>query len=241
MNYGTREYRFEIAKQREPAFANLFDGRNCRLQVEIAGTRSPKSDMIMDLGLLDIGVENILEKYDHTTINYSFEKLTEELWKEIRLTYSEVNKIRLYERDWIYFDKGDNEYMDATRCYIFSAAHKTHNGDLSKEENVEVYGKCNTLHGHEYQLCVTVRGKPHYQGKMVNPEFINDKVEGVLDKYSRKILNDVPGMPNGNATTENFIRALWKDLEPVLDVASYKLHKLRLRETARNYFDYYGE
>ena len=244
MNYGNREYRFEIGRKIENQKLNIdkYVGRNCRLQVEIAGTRNPRTDMIMDLGALDIGINNILENYDHTMLfNYEFEELTEELWKEIRLTYSEVNRIRLYERDWIYYDKGDNEYMDVTRCYIFDAAHKTHNGDLSKDENVEIYGKCNTPHGHEYMLCVTVRGIVNAQGLVANPEFLDDKVTEVLSKYTGKMLNDVPGMPNENATTENFVRALWTDLDPRLDVPNFKLHKLSLRETARNFFDYYGD
>ena len=241
MNYGTREYRFEIAKRYKFRDCDYYAGRNCVLWVEIAGTRNPTSAMIMDLGDLDDGIEKILTNYDHTTINYSFTELTERLWKAIRGQYNLVRKIRLYVKNHIWYDKGDNDFMDVTRRYAFSAAHKTENQELDKKENVALYGKCNTLHGHEYTLEVTVRGTRNEKGFIIDSDFMDSEVTHVLRKYDKQILNEVPGMPGKNATTENFIRVLWNDLEEWVKDERYKLYKLRLRETARNFFDYYGE
>ena len=241
MNYGTREYRFEIAKRRKFRNHDYYDGRNCVLWVEIAGTRNPTSAMIMDLGDLDDGIEKILIDYDHKTIVYSFAELTDKLWKAIRGQFNLVRKIRLYVQDHSWYDKGDNEFMDITRRYVFSAAHKTENQELCKKENVALYGKCNTLHGHEYKLEVTIRGKRNSEGTVIDPNFMDSEVNHVLRKYDKQILNEVEGMPGKNATTENFIRVLWNDLENWVKDNNYHLHRLRLRETARNFFDYYGE
>ena len=241
MNYGTREYRFEIARRYKSNDCDYYDGRNCVLWVEIGGTRNPRTAMIMDLGDLDDGIEKILIEYDHQTIIWSFEQLTEKLWYNIREFCNLTQKIRLYEQDHIWYDKGDNEYMDVTRRYVFSAAHKTENKDLDKNENVAIYGKCNALHGHEYRLEVTVRGTRNEKGIVIDPNFMDSEITNVLREYDKKILNENPKIPGNNATSENFIRVLWNDLEKWLKNDQYKLYKLRLRETARNFFDYYGE
>ena len=240
MHYGTRSYRFEIAREYEVGPISWYYGRNCRLLVEIAGTRNPNTDMIMDLGDLDTIVDQTLVEYDHQTIKYEFHELTERIWKSIRNECNLVKRIRLYETDSTYFDKGDHELMDATRTYTFSAAHKTEHPELSKEENEIIYGKCNTKHGHEYTLEVTVRGKLNESGFDFDDDFMDDRVNPIIEKYDRTFLND--HMPNGNATTENFIRCLWNDLkEHYSGSDKYALYRLRLHETSRNYFDYYGE
>ncbi|KAG0173182.1 hypothetical protein DFQ28_011671 [Apophysomyces sp. BC1034] len=47
-----------------------------------------------------------------------------------------------------------------TRVESFSAAHRLHSPRLSKEENLELYGKCNHInfHGHNYKVEITLRG-----------------------------------------------------------------------------------
>jgi 6-pyruvoyltetrahydropterin/6-carboxytetrahydropterin synthase len=47
-----------------------------------------------------------------------------------------------------------------TRRYEFAASHRLHSGELSEEENRQLYGKCNNPygHGHNYVVEVSVRG-----------------------------------------------------------------------------------
>ncbi|MGC1645223.1 MAG: 6-carboxytetrahydropterin synthase, partial [Candidatus Sulfotelmatobacter sp.] len=47
-----------------------------------------------------------------------------------------------------------------TRRYRFSSSHRLHSADMSAEENINTYGKCNNPHGHghNYTLEVTVSG-----------------------------------------------------------------------------------
>ena len=247
MNYGTRSYRFEIASRRriddeiwdKRDCDQLYDGRNCELLVEICGTRDPRSHMIMDLGILDADINKILENFDHKTIDYSFSVLATKLWTAIRLNYGLVRRIRLYENKNVWHDVGDNNFMDITRTYTFDAAHRTNNDDLIVEENVELYGKCNTLHGHEYDLSVSVRGTlDPLHGTVIDKSFMDETVEKVLEPLRNRVLNEVI---RENATTENFIRFLWEELVDQFDNDTSRLYRLRLRETARNYFDYYGD
>ena len=151
----------------------------------------------------------------------------------------QVRRIRLYENKNVWHDVGDNKFMDVTRTYTFNAAHRTNNDDLIVEENVELYGKCNTLHGHEYRLVTTVRGTlDPLHGTVISSEFMDETVEKVLEPLRNRVLNEVI---RENATTENFIRYLWEQLVDQFDNDSSRLYRLRLHETERNYFDYYGD
>lgn len=50
--------------------------------------------------------------------------------------------------------------LTVTRIEFFSAAHRLNSEALSPEENAQIYGKCNNLHGHghNYRLEVSVTG-----------------------------------------------------------------------------------
>ena len=49
--------------------------------------------------------------------------------------------------------------MYITRRERFSTSHKLRNNNLSEKENEEIFGKCYNLHGHNYELFITVTGK----------------------------------------------------------------------------------
>jgi len=58
--------------------------------------------------------------------------------------------------------------------FEFSATHRLHNAALSDAENCRVFGKCNqsAWHGHNYELQVTLAGKPDANGVLIDvPEF----------------------------------------------------------------------
>src|SRR5438552_18592242 len=50
--------------------------------------------------------------------------------------------------------------IELTRRYRFAASHRLHSEHLTKDENEQLYGKCNNPygHGHNYVVEVSVRG-----------------------------------------------------------------------------------
>ena len=131
-----------------------------------------------------------------------------------------------------------------TRKAEFSASHYYHNPELSAEENLRLFGKCNNPHGHghNYTLEVTVKGK-------VDPRsgFVVDlkELKGVLERevlaaMDHRFLNkEVPEFLHAIPTTENLAIAIWKRLCPKLQRA--ELHRVRVYETQDLFADYYGE
>lgn len=136
-----------------------------------------------------------------------------------------------------------------TRAYDFSASHRLHSDALSDSENAEIFGKCNWAngHGHNYEVEVTLAGEPDKRtGRLFPPADLDQLVEEeVLRPYDHKHLNyDTPDFRDLNPTSENLTRVIWDKLSrriPTHDNAGARLYKVTVRETARNYFEYYGE
>jgi len=132
-----------------------------------------------------------------------------------------------------------------TRVEHFNAAHKLYNPAWSKEKNETVFGKCANehWHGHNYELLVTIKGKPDPDtGFLYDVKALSKLIEQyVLDKVDHKNLNlDVDFMLGKMCSTENLAIEIWRQLQPHLP-ATVQLHCIKLYETPRIFVEYYGE
>ncbi|MCZ8355997.1 MAG: 6-carboxytetrahydropterin synthase [Cyclobacteriaceae bacterium] len=130
----------------------------------------------------------------------------------------------------------------------FNAAHKLYNPNWTKEKNEEVFGPCANAnwHGHNFELIVTVKGKPDPEtGFVVDLKKLSILIrEEVCEKLDHKNINlDVPFMAGKMASTENIAIEIWKILEAKLpSITKFgKLHAVKLYETPRNFVEYLGE
>jgi 6-pyruvoyltetrahydropterin/6-carboxytetrahydropterin synthase len=104
-----------------------------------------------------------------------------------------------------------------TRKEHFNAAHKVSNPAWSKEKNLEVFGPCanENWHGHNFELIVTVKGKPNPDtGFVFDLKKLSALIRAeVIDKLDHKNLNlDVDFMKDKMASTENLVVEIWKIL-----------------------------
>ena len=135
-----------------------------------------------------------------------------------------------------------------TRKEHFNAAHRLFNPAWSEEKNQEVFGPCanNNWHGHNFELIVTVKGKPDPDtGFVIDLKVLGDLVkEKVVDKVDHKNLNlDVDFMRGKMASCEIFVMEIWNILAPAIQEVSpeSKPHYIKLIETPKNFVEYYGE
>jgi len=143
----------------------------------------------------------------------------------------------------------DTPMLTITRTYDFSASHRLHSRALSDAENAEIFGKCNweNGHGHNYDVEVTLAGDPNPQtGLLVDLERLDQIVEDVaLKPYDHKHLNyDTSDFRDLNPTSENLTKVIWDNLSSRLSsqpLEGARLYRIAVRETARNYFEYYGK
>jgi 6-pyruvoyltetrahydropterin/6-carboxytetrahydropterin synthase len=132
-----------------------------------------------------------------------------------------------------------------TRVEHFNAAHKLYNPKWSKEQNEQVFGKCanENWHGHNYELYVTVKGRPSPDtGFVFDVKELSRIInQYVIDHIDHKNLNvDVPFMKDQLCSTENLAIAIWQQLQPQLP-AGVQLHGIKLYETPRIFVEYFGE
>ena len=129
-----------------------------------------------------------------------------------------------------------------TRRYLFSASHRLHSAEMSAEENLATYGKCNNPHGHghNYALEVTVSGKVDPSTGMVcNLVDLDTCVEReVLSRYDIQNLNHLEEFAVTVPTTENLCIEIFEILKRAFHDAH--LEKVRLEETMMNSFEYAG-
>lgn len=131
-----------------------------------------------------------------------------------------------------------------TRREVFSAAHRLHDENLSDEENLEIYDKCNSAngHGHNYILEVVVAGEIDKKtGYVIDLKILKKIIkENIIRKVDHRNLNfDVDFLKGINPTSENVVVAIWNELQDKIPIG--KLHSIKLYETENNYVEYKGE
>ena len=178
---------------------------------------------------------------------FSFPLIAIQVWKSLTpyLQNADLHLVHLYEESTLsaeYYGKDQMVYL--TKVYEFSASHRLHSPALTDEENKAVFGKCNNPygHGHNYVLEVTIKGEVNPRTGMVADIDLLDRVieKQVFSRFDHRHLNlDTTEFERVNPTSENFVRVLWEIVEPHLKPVA--LHRLRLQETPKSYFDYYGD
>lgn len=130
-----------------------------------------------------------------------------------------------------------------TRRYLFSASHRLNSPELSAEENLATYGKCNNPHGHghNYALEVTVSGPVDTTTGMVcNLVDLDECVDReVLSRYHLENLNTRKEFAVTVPTTENLCIEVFEILQRSFPQAH--LERVRLEETMMNSFEYTGD
>ena len=131
--------------------------------------------------------------------------------------------------------------------FEFSATHRLHNTSLSDDENCRTYGKCNNPHGHghNYEVQVTLAGRPDGNGLLVDvPRFERLVREAVIDRLDHKNLNvEVPEFRDAKLipSVENIAMVIYRMLKPKFVEANAKLAAVTVWETPKTWCEYAGE
>jgi 6-pyruvoyltetrahydropterin/6-carboxytetrahydropterin synthase len=126
--------------------------------------------------------------------------------------------------------------------FEFSASHRLFNPTFSDEQNLKTFGKCSNPHGHghNYELQVTLRGRPNEKGLLVDiPAFEKIVADTVVTKFDHKNLNDeVPEFKNSIPTVENIAATIYRMLKPKLQLDGASLASVTVWETAKTWCEY---
>ena len=128
-----------------------------------------------------------------------------------------------------------------TKKFKYCAAHQYGHSDWSNEKNREVFGEDARLHGHNYELEVTVTGKINEDTGFLADlvalkKIVNKKVIDVIDHST--IEKDIPWFKDKQPSSENMVVFIWEMIASKL--IDCTLHRIRLIETPTIKTDYYG-
>jgi 6-pyruvoyl-tetrahydropterin synthase len=148
-----------------------------------------------------------------------------------------VHRIRLHERSDFFA-----EYWAGDRFFLglqtgFSAAHRLKSEQLTAEENVALYGKCNNAggHGHLYLTEATVGGAfDERSGTLMSFDTLQEATTSAVSPWQNKHLDlELEEFRHRPSTGENIVQSLWPRFDSRLEG---RLIRLRLWETANNRF-----
>ena len=126
--------------------------------------------------------------------------------------------------------------------FEFSATHRLHNPAISETENRRVFGKCNNPHGHghNYELQVTLRGKPDVNGVLIEiPAFERIVAGTVIDRFDHKNLNlELPEFKELVPTVENIAMTIYRLLKPRFEGERATLASVTVWETPKTWCEY---
>ncbi|MDC3414987.1 6-carboxytetrahydropterin synthase [Terrihalobacillus insolitus] len=229
-------------------------GHDYQLEVMVKGDLVQKSGIVVNTTDIKRIVGGFVQreldgKFLNKELSYfqqnipTTENLVLYLWKSIapQLEDCELHRLRLHENPFLFSEKGEGNMVSLTRKYHFSAAHRLHSDQLTEEENIHLFGKCNNAygHGHNYYLEVSVKGEPDpISGMVINISSLDETVESVvLYKFDHKHFNlDTEEFVALNPTSENVTKVMYDLLKPYIP----NLYKIGLWETEKNYFEYMG-
>tara|TARA_B100001750_G_C15474612_1_gene581766 strand:+ start:613 stop:1020 length:408 start_codon:yes stop_codon:yes gene_type:complete len=132
--------------------------------------------------------------------------------------------------------------LQITKQYKFCAAHKYWNDSWDASKNAKIFDKDIKLHGHNYDLYVTIKGPINTDsGFIINlkdlNKIVNDRVIEVLD---HSLIQDNEWFNNKQPSTENLVVFIWNQISSEISMPA-RLHCIKLRETGTIFTEYYGD
>lgn len=189
--------------------------------------------------------ETLWAEFDHHNLSVDIPDLlghnvvTETIAELIARRAPAARHVRVWELPTFFADYSTAQKSYALgRRYQFNAAHRLHSPLLSKEENAQVYGKCNRPdpHGHSYFVEVTVTAPA------LDPQTETAYDLGQMDATAAEILQpihrvwlerDVPHFQTHPSTGENIAVYLWQKFSEALGA---QLASVTVWETPNNQF-----
>lgn len=201
-------------------------GQFFELRVTVEGPLQPPGDYLLPLKNIDAAVrEKVVPIFSRDILAGQFGTGIPTLlksWPALRSTWENLSLARL-QLDLtpycaITLNNSELPMIRLSQKFEFCASHRLHNATLSADENRRIFGKCNNSHGHghNYELQVTLRGKPDANGQLLPiADFERIVSENVIEKFDHKNLNcELPEFREAIPSVENIARVIYQLLKP---------------------------
>ena len=222
-----------------PAASPFGHGHNYRARLTFPGDAIAQAEISQVL-------DSVRSELDHKNLNREVPGLTsqpittETLARCIHKRAAEtlpVRRVRLHERADFFAEYWTGDHFFLGLRADFSAAHRLKSEQLTADENVALYGKCNNArgHGHLYITEATVGGDfDERSGTLMSFDALQSATSSALAPWQNKHLDlEMEEFRHRTSTGENIVQSLWPQFDSRLEG---RLVRLRLWETANNRF-----
>jgi 6-pyruvoyltetrahydropterin/6-carboxytetrahydropterin synthase len=117
----------------------------------------------------------------------------------------------------------------------------TINASFSSAHNLREYGgACERLHGHNWDVEVTIGAeKLDKLGMALDFKVLKAEAKKVLDGLDHKYLNELPPFDKLNPTAENLSEFMFKELSKTLNKGNVRVKKVKVWESTKAAAAYY--
>ena len=96
----------------------------------------------------------------------------------------------------------------------------------------EVGGKCESLHGHNFTVEVTVESEALNElGLVIDFRLLKNKTQAVLQPLDHSYLNELPFLQGKNPSSENLASYIFEELARQVDRQEYRLSRVSVWES----------
>ena len=113
---------------------------------------------------------------------------------------------------------------------MYEATIETH---FSSAHRLRQYnGECERLHGHNWNVSVTIASeKLNNLGMVIDFKELKGKTNRFMDRFDHQYLNEVSPFTELNPTTENIARYIFDELSETINTGSIKVSKVTVWES----------
>jgi len=114
---------------------------------------------------------------------------------------------------------------------------------FSSAHNLRSYkGKCERLHGHNWQVEVYLRGENlDEEGMLMDFKKLKMLLKQVLEELDHRYINEIPPFDKLNPTSENIAKYIYDKLSAKVDKEGVKLYRVDVWETESSRASYVKE
>ena len=103
-------------------------------------------------------------------------------------------------------------------------------------------GKCEALHGHRFQVLVTLKTeKLDKTGMAYDFTVLKKQLGEIINRFDHSCLNDLPAFKKANPSSENIAATVYKELKTKLAKSPVTITRVEIRETPQNRAAYLPE
>ena len=101
-------------------------------------------------------------------------------------------------------------------------------------------GKCENLHGHRFDVMVSVRAKQIDDiGLAYDFAKLKEQLRGILGRFDHACLNEKPPFDKINPSSENIASTIYVELQALIQGAEVSISSIQVWESPNNHVTYF--